>query len=330
MKYFVTGATGFIGGVLVRQLIAQKHDVIALVRSPTAATELSKQGARLHQGDITDRESLRGGMAAVDGVFHVAAWYKLGCRDAREAERVNVEGTRNVLETMRDLKIPRGVYTSTLAVFSDTRGRRVDESYCYNNKHLTEYDRTKWLAHYQVAQPLIRAGLPLIIVQPGVVYGPRDHSLVHDAFVQLLQGRLWFVPSRTAYCWAHVDDVARGHILAMERGVPGESYILSGPAYPLSDVLDLAARLVGVRPPHWHVPSGLLRVAAMLLRPMAAVLPLPARIHPETLRASSGVTYLGDDAKARAKLGYSTRPLEEGLRQTLRFETENIAQVVQA
>jgi nucleoside-diphosphate-sugar epimerase len=325
MRYFVTGATGFIGGCLVRQLRALGHEVIALVRPPAAASDLKSLGVKLHPGDITDRESLRGGMTGADGVFHVAGWYKLGSRDTRAAERINVEGTRNVLEMMRDLRILRGVYTSTVAVFSDTRGKKVDETYRYDGKHLTEYDRTKWLAHYQVALPLMREGLPLIIVQPGVVYGAGDRSLVHETFAQLVQGRLWFVPSGTAYCWAHVEDAARGHILAIERGIPGETYIVSGPAYSLSAVLDLAARLAGVRPPRWRVPSGLLRLSALLLRPVSAVLPLSARFHPETLRASSGVTYLGDDARARRELNFTTRSLEEGLHETLQDERNQSA-----
>jgi nucleoside-diphosphate-sugar epimerase len=222
------------------------------------------------------------------------------------AERINVEGTRNVLETMRDLDVPRGVYTSTLAVFSDTRGEKPDESYTFAGTHLTEYDRTKWLAHYRVALPQISAGLPLTIVQPGVVYGPGDRSLIHDAFVQLLRERLRFVPTGTAYCWAYVEDVARGHILAMERGKPGESYIESGPAYSLIDVFNLAAQLAGVRPPPFHAPSWLLRFAALMLRPATAHLNRPSSFHPETLRASSGATYLGDDAKARQDLGFTT------------------------
>src|ERR1035438_5342317 len=96
MKYFITGATGFIGGELTRQLLARGHQVVALVRSPAA--ELAQLGVTLQQGDITDRASLRAGMTGVDGVFHVAAWYKLGEPDRRAAERINVEGTRNVLD----------------------------------------------------------------------------------------------------------------------------------------------------------------------------------------------------------------------------------------
>src|SRR5579884_4023999 len=123
-------------------------------------------------------------MAGADGVFHIAGWYKIGTRDKSEGERINVLGTRNVLEVMRELGIPKGVYTSTLAVFSDTRGRLVDETYQYTGKHLSEYDRTKWVAHYEVAEPMIARGLPLVIVQPGLVYGPGDTSGVRTTFVQ--------------------------------------------------------------------------------------------------------------------------------------------------
>src|SRR5262245_58314674 len=169
MKYFLTGATGFIGGRIARQLRAAGHEVVALVRDPAKAAELGALGVTLGRGDVTERASMADGLRDCDGAFHVAAWYKFGARDHSEAWRVNVEGTRNVLELMRDLHIPKGVYTSTLAVFSDTRGRRVDESYRFRGRHLTEYDRTKAAAHYEVALPMIERGLPLVIVQPGVV-----------------------------------------------------------------------------------------------------------------------------------------------------------------
>src|SRR5438876_7743736 len=110
--------------------------------------------------------------------------------------RVNVLGTRNVLTTMKELRIPKGVYTSTLAVFSDTRGQLVDETYRYDGKGpwLTEYDRTKWIAHYEVAEPLIREGLPLVIVQPGLNYGPGDTSEVRPTLVRYLRRRLLALP----------------------------------------------------------------------------------------------------------------------------------------
>src|SRR5687768_10229935 len=124
MKYFVTGATGFIGGVVARQLRDAGHDVVALVRDPGRARGLAEIGVTLAHGDITDKESLRAPMVGVDGVYHIAGWYKLGARGpARQrGYAINVQGTRNVLEMMQELEIPKGVYTSTLAINSDTRG----------------------------------------------------------------------------------------------------------------------------------------------------------------------------------------------------------------
>src|SRR6266850_7397896 len=112
MRYFVTGATGFIGGRLVRQLRAAGHEARALVRSPSKAPDLAGLGVSLHPGDITDKETLRAAMRGCDGVFHLAAWYRIGARaaDRRLAEQINVEGTRNVLEAMRESGVPKGVY----------------------------------------------------------------------------------------------------------------------------------------------------------------------------------------------------------------------------
>lgn len=156
MKYFITGATGFLGGCVARQLVDGGHTVNALVRSPAKAAALQALGIQLFRGDVTDTASLRAPMAGVDGVYHIAGWYKIGARDKTEAQRVNVDGTRNVLEAMRDLGIPKGVYTSTVAIFSDTHGRKPDETYRYEGPHISEYDRTKAIAH-RVAEGFIRA-----------------------------------------------------------------------------------------------------------------------------------------------------------------------------
>lgn len=315
MRYFVTGATGFLGSRVVRQLRAAGHDVVALVRSTTAAGTLAGLGVQLHTGDVTDRESMRGGMAGADGILHIAGWYKLDAPGP--AERINVLGTRNVLELMRLLRIPRGVYTSTLAVFSDTHGQSVNETYRFAGRHLTEYDRTKCRAHYEVALPLIREGLPLIIVQPGVIYGRGDSSVWAMTLERLARGKLWYVPAQTAYCWSYVDDAARGHLQALESGTPGESYILGGPVHTLIEALQIAARLLDVPPPRVHLSPGLVRLAATVMKGISALLRVPTQLHPEVLRAAAGVTYLGDDTKARRQLGWAPRSLEDGLGQTL-------------
>ena len=311
MRYFVTGATGFIGGHLVRQLIDAGHEVDIIARDPGKAGELAQIGVRVHRGDITEMESMRGPMAGSDGVFHVAGWYKIGERDKSPAQRVNVDGTRNVLGLMEELGIPKGVYTSTLGVFGDTKGMVVDESYRHNGPWLSEYDKTKWRAHYEVAEPMIRRGLPLVIVQPGVTYGPADPSPMGVTLRRYLQRTLSGVPKRSAYCWGHVEDTAAAHLLAMERGRAGQSYIIAGEPKSLVDGIEMAAQITGIPAPRLRPSPALLRFIAMITRS-------------EFLRVSAGVTYLGNNAKAKRELGMRHRPIEEGLRETRLAEMRSL------
>jgi nucleoside-diphosphate-sugar epimerase len=321
MNYFVTGATGFIGGVVARQLREAGHEVVALVRNPQKASALSALGVTLAHGDVTERESLRQPMRGADGVFHIAGWYKLGAlgEAKKQGYAINVEGTCNVLEVMRDLGIAKGVYTSTLAINSDTRGKLVDESYRYDGPHLTEYDRTKWLAHWRIAEPMAKAGLPLVTVMPGVVYGPDDPSNIGGTFRDYLQRRFPLIPMAT-YCWAHVEDTAKAHLLAMEKGQVGESYIVAGPVHTLGEALDTAATITGIPASRIRLPGTMIKATAMLSSVLEKVLPLPETYHSETLRASGGVSYIGDNRKARQVLGYTPRPLHEGLMTTLAYE----------
>src|SRR5205823_1477520 len=124
---------------------------------------------------------------------------------------------------------------------------------------LSEYDRTKWVAHYEVAEPMMRAGLPLVIVQPGGVYGPGDPGPLGDVLRDYLAGRLPMVPQGTAFSWGHVEDIAAGHRLAMERGRVGESYILAGPAHTLEQALEVAKSISGVPLPLLRPPPALVR-----------------------------------------------------------------------
>jgi nucleoside-diphosphate-sugar epimerase len=258
-------------------------------------------------------------MAGADGVFHIAGWYKLGVRDKSPGVAINVEGTRNVLQAMKDLGIARGVYTSTLAVNSDTHGRVVDESYHFDGKHLSAYDRTKAGGH-DVAAAFIRDGLPLVIVQPGVIYGTGDIGPIHDLFAAFLRRKLPVAPRRTTFCWAHVDDAARGHILAMERGRPGESYFLAGPPCALADLLHQAEGITGVRGPMMTAPPWALKAMSGLMSVVERVVPVPPDYSSEYLRESAGTTYLGGNAKARRDLGWVPRPIAEGLPEVLRHE----------
>ena len=318
--YFVTGGTGFVGGAVVRHLREAGHSVRALVRNPEAAASLSAPNVSLHAGDVSERESMRQPMTGVDGVFHVAGWYKLGPRDRRTATAVNIMGTRNVLELMRDLRVPKGVYTSSLAVNSSTHGQLVDEDYQFHGRHISVYDWSKAEAH-KVAEELMANGLPLVIVQPGLIYGPGDTSAVRTILTQFLTRTMPAIPP-VAYCWAHIDDIAAGHLLAMERGKPGRNYFLAGPPHTLAEALEIAESITGVPAPQRRVPVSALKIGAAVTRVVETVKSLPTAYASETLRVLAGVTYLGKNDRARAELGWSPRPLREGLAETLRHEHE--------
>jgi dihydroflavonol-4-reductase len=325
MRYLVTGATGFIGGAVTRQLVEDGHEVVALVRSLEKAAPLAALGVTLCQGDITDQDSLRAPMTGVDGVFHLAAYYEIGTRRPRLMSRVNVDGTRHVLTVMKESGVPRGVYTSTVGVFSDTHGRVVDETHRHEGPFLSAYEQTKWQAHYRVALPMMAAGLPLVIVVPGLVYGPGDTSIVRRFVLDYLRGRLRYALAETAFSWGHVDDIARGHILAMERGIPGETYILAGEAVSFLEALRMGERITGIPVPRLVIRPGVLKALARVMSAVERIVPVGGMLSSEVLRTFAGATYLAFGEKARRDLGFVARPLETGFRELAAYERERLS-----
>lgn len=270
---------------------------------------------------------MRAAMAGVDGVFHVAGWYKIGVRDRGDAHAINVDGTRHVLELMQELGVRAGVYTSTLAVNSDTHGQIVDEMYRFHGRHVSLYDETKAEAH-RIAESFIARGLGLVIVQPGLVYGPGDTSGVRTTFIELLTGKLPAIPKGAAYCWAHVDDIARGHLLAMEKGQPGRNYFLAGPPHTLESAIDLASEITGVPAPKIRIPPTVLRVGSAIMSVVGGLVRVPPAYTAEGLRVIAGVTYLGSNARAKEELSWTVRPLREGLTETLTHEMALLGKAV--
>ena len=317
MRYAMTGATGFVGGELARQLRTSGHEVVALVRDPAQASGLRELGAELVVGDLDDTAALDRLLEGADGFFHVAGWYKHGRREHETLRRVNVTGTRNALEAAKRAGV-RTVYTSTLAVNSDTRGAVHDETYVHPGPWVSEYDRTKAEAH-QVAERYAAEGLPLVIVMPSVVYGPGDTgSTMGQLTRQIIAGRPAFGPKQGAASWAHVEDVARGHVLAMDKGRPGESYMLAGGRASYDEILGLVATEAGHRKPIL-LPNGLIKMVAALTAPVERVVPVPQTMTADAAR-SGMATYLGDSTKAETELGWTTRPVREGILETVRAE----------
>ncbi len=318
MKAFVTGGSGFIGQRVVHKLVERGYEVLALARSPESASIVTGLGATAVPGDITDVASMEDSMQDCDVVFHLAAWYKLGAADWEIAETINVGGTRKVLRLANRLDIPKIVYVSTIAVFGDTHGELVDENYFNAGPFLTEYDRTKWLAHYKVALPLIEKGAPIIITMPGVVYGPGDDSTIAELMRLFYRGTPFWPAPESIVTFAHVDDIAEGIVLAAEKGRLGESYILAGPAIPNGEIVDFWAHLTGKPAPHIRIPASLIRPFAPFMDFVSRFTDLKGAFSRDGA-AVAGATYMARADKARRELGWQTRPLQTGMLDTFEW-----------
>jgi len=314
---FVTGATGFIGRSLVKKLLERGYRVRALARSDAGADRLRAMGAQPIPGDLRNLDAIRSAARGCDLVIHAAGWYKLGARDQSPAYSTNVEGTQNVLSIAYQEGVPRIVYISTVAVYGDTAGRMVDETHPATGGSLvTEYDRTKWLAH-RAAEGMIDQGAPVIIVMPGAVFGPGDPSLVGDLMRAYLRGLFPVVigPELTL-TYTHVDDVAEGILLAAEKGRPGESYFLTGPAVSLGKVMRRWADLTGHPRPRFDIPARFVKPLAPVVSLTQTFLPMPPILSLDAVLITD-VTYLARADKAQRELGWTPRPLDDGFRETL-------------
>jgi nucleoside-diphosphate-sugar epimerase len=320
MRAFVTGGTGFIGGTVVRELRERGDEVVALVRSPEKAGPLLQLGCELVRGDLADGDAIAKGVAGVDAVFHIGAIYKVGVpvRDRQAMWDANVVGTERVLDAAIAAGVARIVDVSTINAFGNTHGRIVDETYQrpLEEGFLSIYDETKYRAH-EAALARMRAGEPVLVAQPGGVYGPGDNSELGNLLEQVRTGRLKFLFfPETGFNLAHVDDIAHGIVLVHDAGRLGESYVLGGEITRMGDALRTAAVAAGRKPPRWTMPSPLIRASIPLAPLVTKAMRMPPNLR-ELVRTADGVTYWATDAKARSELGYAPRDLATGLRQTL-------------
>ena len=312
--------------VLTGSIVDEGHEVVALTRSRSNASHLPEE-VTVVKGDITDKGSMREPMTGVDGVFHIAAWFYVGPgpREVKKAERINVGGTRNVLELMDELDIPKGVYTSTIGVYPGTSGDTLDESIDPECPIYAEYMRTKWEAHFEVAKPMMEDGLPLVIVQPGGVYGPHDklYGSGRAVFRDYLTGDLPMIPRDWALPMDHAGDIAQAHIRAMEVGEPGEEYIVASEARTMSEVLDCAEEITGIPAPR-AVPDAVFGGLATIMRRAERIITPPEGLEAELLDFLAGRQFTVDNTKAKRELGLEFRSLEDGMRDYLAWELDQL------
>jgi len=319
VKAFVTGGTGFIGSRVARRLRERGDEVVALVRSPEKAAELRELGCELVEGDLSSDDAIRRGVEGCDAVFHVAAVYKVGIPDSERAAMrdANVGGTERVLDAAVGAGVQRIVYVSTVGVFGNTHGQVVDETYERNGgEWLSCYEQTKWESH-QVALDRIAKGAPVVIVQPGGVYGPGDHSELGNIIDQARTGKLKLMMfPETGFNLVHVDDVADGILLAHDKGNPGESYVLGGQIANMRELVGKVSEIVGRKPPKRDMPVAAMKALTPIGPVVGKLMGFPPNLR-ELIRTSDGVTYWAKDDKARRELGYAPRDMDTGLRQTL-------------
>jgi nucleoside-diphosphate-sugar epimerase len=322
VKIFITGGTGFIGGEVVRQLRARGDNVVCLVRNPEKGKKVAELGAQLVSGDLSNEKAIREGMAGCDAVIHAAAVYEVGIPASQRTamKEANVGGTERVLGAALAEKIPKVVYVSTVGIFGNTHGQIVDESYEHPAKDFTScYEQTKWEAH-QVAKRLIGEGLPCVIVQPGGVYGPGDTSSIAELLSQFLSGKMPLIPfPDLGICLSHVEDIAAGILLGLDKGRTGEAYVISGPATTVREAIGVVAEVTGKKAPKRALPVPLMKAMIPIGPLVGKLMGQPPNLR-ELISSADGVTFWASYEKAKSELGYEPRGLEQGLREMLTAE----------
>ena len=323
MKVFVTGGTGFIGGHVIRALRARGDEVRALVRNPDKGRPLAELGCELVSGSLESRAAIASGMEGCDAAIHGAAVYEVGIPESehRAMYEANVLGTENVLRAALDAKVPKVVYISTVAAFGNTHGEVVDESYEHPGGSFTSYyEETKVEAHRLAKRLIAEEGLPCVIVQPGGVYGPDDHSAVGRQMNQFLAGRMPLLAfPEVGFNMVHVDDVADGILLALDTGKPGEAYVLGGQITTMRELISTLARVAGKKAPRRSLPTPLMKAMTPFGPIVGKVMGQGPNLR-ELINSADNVTFWAKHDKAMAELGYSPRGLDQGLRDTLEAE----------
>jgi dihydroflavonol-4-reductase len=313
----VTGATGFLGGHITRLLVQRGDEVRALVRPGSEVGSLEGPEVAIVRGDVADRRAVRRALRGVDRVFHLAGTTNLRLSRA-EVFALNVEGTRNVLEEALHGEVERVVYTSSVAAVGPARkGSVATETNVWDAaRHGIPYVDAKHEAE-QVALGLVGRGLPVVVVNPAHVLGAGDRCRSSTMLVRRFLRRQIPAYVDGTLNVVGVDDVARGHLLADERGVPGQRYILGNRNFTLDRLFTDLARLSGVEPPSVKLPASIALAMAQAGRWVPGA-PVPS---PAEVRAAS-LHWAFSSAKAKRELGWRTSPHEDCLEETIAWYRE--------
>jgi len=318
---FVTGASGFVGSAVARALIRSGYGVRALVRRDSPRVNLDGLGLEIVEGNMRDAEAITAAVQGARYVFHVAADYRLWAPDSHEIMRTNLDGTRVVMSAARNAGVERIVYTSSVATLKlGEDGRPADETKPLSEQEaIGTYKRSKVAAERLVEDMVRREHLPAVIVNPSTPIGPRDvrPTPTGRIIIEAASGRMpAFVD--TGLNLVHVDDVAAGHVAALNRGRIGERYVLGGENLSLADLLARIAFLTGRRPPRLRLPRALVYPLAFAAESVARITRREPFVTLDGLRMAKYKMFF-TSAKAQRELGYTSRPVDDALRDALQW-----------
>ncbi|MBX7185631.1 MAG: NAD-dependent epimerase/dehydratase family protein [Vicinamibacteria bacterium] len=317
MKVLVTGGAGFLGGRIVRALLAHGHDVVLVVRGGRRAG--LPEEASIVDGDIRDADLFLKAAEGCGAIIHTAAMVKIWSPRLQDFDDINIGGLRNAIAAARARGI-RLVYTSSFFAVGPTGVSPADESQTHPGDYGNDYERTKALAD-EVARGYAREGGDIVILYPGVVYGPgelTDGNLVAKLLADQMNGVLPGIvgPGDRLWSYAFVDDVAEAHVAALEKAAKGERYLLAGANATLNEVFAIASKRAGRNLSPRRLPFGLARLVGRAMWTWADITgKMPDLTHQAVGIFEKNWAYRSD--KAVRDLGYQVRPLEEGIRTTV-------------
>ncbi|MGK7890885.1 MAG: NAD-dependent epimerase/dehydratase family protein [Leptolyngbyaceae cyanobacterium] len=312
MKVLVTGASGFTGSHLVAKLLERGDRVIALVRPTSDLSRLDTNAIDLVYGDLSDRAVLDQAMTGVDAVFHLAAYVELGIVDDAKMQRINVEGTRILLDLAATKDVPKVLYCSTIGVFGDTQGEVIDETFVRTQKDFSSsYDRTKYQAQ-ELVDRYVSSGHFAVSVMPSGIFGADDPHF-GPVIKNFCEGKLrvWAGGDRVTGI-VHVDDLVEGMLLALEKGEAGDCYIMSTGELTTREMFAFISQQAGVPEPN-EIPEPVVRWVGNLLDLVGRFLNWQPPISRERVHYLYDRCVRVDGTKAKQVLGWNPRSVEETL-----------------
>jgi len=322
MKYFITGATGFIGKKLSLKLADEGHEVNALIRNKEKSSLLEHPNINLFYGDIYQREVIESALQGVNGIFHLSAFAKPWAKNPGIYSKVNVEATKNLYQIARKNKISKIVFTSTGGTFGPSFKKPVDEEAIRQTDFFNEYESTKFMAE-KITKDYVLKGMDIVIVHPTRVYGPGQLSksnAVTFMIKKYIHGVWRIIPGngKRVGNYVYIDDVVNGHILAMQKGRSGEQYLIGGENASYKYFFKLVQTISEKKYTLIKIPVSLLIGFAGIQMTLARTIGKAPLLPPKWVKK-----YLYDwrvnSTKAMNELGYTITPLNEGIKKTIEW-----------